>query len=52
MPATSEAPLSRLLLNEGDAIAARSGVRFEVAGVAVGDVARASSGDRPGARHR
>jgi homoserine dehydrogenase len=36
--------LVSLLLTEGDAIAARSGVRFELVGVAVGDVAR----PRPG----
>ncbi len=36
--------LVSLLLTEADAIAARSGVRFEVAGVAVGDVGR----PRPG----
>jgi homoserine dehydrogenase len=36
--------LVSLLLTEGDAIAARSGVRFELAGVAVGDVARSRPG--------
>src|SRR5580658_1440991 len=36
--------LVSLLLTEGDAIAARSGVRFELAGVAVGDVARRRAG--------
>jgi homoserine dehydrogenase len=36
--------LVSLLLNEGDAIAARSGVRFELVGVAVGDAARARPG--------
>jgi homoserine dehydrogenase len=40
--------LVSLLLTEGDAIAARSGVRFEVAGVAVGDVGRARPGVPPG----
>jgi homoserine dehydrogenase len=39
--------LVSLLLNEGDAIAARSGVRFEIAGVAVGDVARRRPGLTP-----
>jgi homoserine dehydrogenase len=34
--------LVSLLLNEGDAIAARSGVRFELVGVAVGDVVPAT----------
>jgi homoserine dehydrogenase len=36
--------LVSLLLTEGDAIAARSGVRFEVVGVAVGDVGRTRPG--------
>ena len=36
--------LVSLLLSEGDAIAARSGVHFEIAGVAVGDVARTRPG--------
>ncbi len=36
--------LVSLLLSEGDAIAARSGVRFELVGVAVGDVARSRPG--------
>ena len=36
-----------LLLSDGDAIAARSGVRFEIAGVAVGDVSRARPGIPP-----
>src|SRR5471030_169250 len=36
--------LVSLLLTDGEAIAERSGVRFEVAGVAVSDVARARPG--------
>src|SRR5579872_7028108 len=36
--------LASLLLTDGDAIAARSGVRFELVGVAVGDVSRARPG--------
>src|SRR3984957_3468363 len=40
--------LVSLLLNEGDAIAARSGVRFEIVGVAVGDAARSRPGLTPG----
>jgi len=40
--------LVSLLLNEGDAIAARSGVRFELVGVAVGDASRARAGVPPG----
>src|SRR5580658_8674189 len=39
--------LISLLLNEGDAIAARSGVRFELAGVAVGDANRTRAGVPP-----
>jgi homoserine dehydrogenase len=39
--------LVSLLLNEADAIAARSGVRFELAGVAVGDVSRPRPGPAP-----
>src|SRR5580700_1258170 len=39
--------LVSLLLTEGDAIAARSGVRFELVGVAVGDAARARPGVPP-----
>src|SRR5580704_5930093 len=39
--------LVSLLLTEADAIAARSGVRFELVGVAVGDVARARPGIPP-----
>src|SRR5580658_6461076 len=39
--------LVSLLLNEGDAIAARSGVRFELAGVAVGDANRTRAGIPP-----
>ena len=39
--------LVSLLLSDGDAIAARSGVRFEIAGVAVGDVSRARPGIPP-----
>jgi homoserine dehydrogenase len=39
--------LVSLLLNEGDSIAARSGVRFELVGVAVGDVSRPRPGLPP-----
>jgi homoserine dehydrogenase len=39
--------LVSLLLNEGDAIAARSGVRFDLVGVAVGDVSRSRPGLAP-----
>jgi homoserine dehydrogenase len=39
--------LVSLLLAEGDAIAARSGVCFEIAGVAVGDVSRSRPGVPP-----
>jgi homoserine dehydrogenase len=39
--------LVSLLLNDGDAIAARSGVHFEVVGVAVGDVTKVRPGVAP-----